>query len=176
MLILRVCVRVQVDQNDHCIDHTAAIVPTAVVPTAGAAGAATTPASIAPAAAVPLAAALTPLPPSPSTGAMTPVAAQREAAEAAAATAKAAAVAAATASEGAAAAAALCTVAATDAEWKEFRPRIEADGKSFRDELVTVKGTRAQLMAQLEKLFSDWSHALGSHAFGSPESIGSSVH
>ena len=46
---------------------------------------------------------------------------------------------------------------AADAEWKEFRPRIEADGKSFRDELVTVKGTRAQLMAQVEKLFLDWS-------------------
>ena len=53
--------------------------------------------------------------------------------------------------------AALCTVTAMDAEWKEFRPRIEADGKSFRDELVTVKGTRAQLMAHLEKLFSAWS-------------------
>ena len=78
-------------------------------------------------------------------------------AEAVAATAKALAAAAVTVSEGAAAVAALCSVAAMDAEWKEFRPRIEADGKSFRDELVTVKGTRAQLMAHLEKLFSDWS-------------------
>ena len=77
--------------------------------------------------------------------------------EAAAATARAAAAAASKASDAAAAAAAICTIAATDAEWKEFRPRIEADGKSFRDELVTVKGTRRQLMTQLAKLFSDWS-------------------
>jgi hypothetical protein len=43
-----------------------------------------------------------------------------------------------------------------DAEWREFCPRIEADGRSFRDELITVKGTRRQLMAHLKKLFADW--------------------
>ena len=82
---------------------------------------------------------------------------KKEEAEAAVTTAKAAAAAALTNANAADEAAALCTTTAMDAEWKEFRPRIEADGKSFRDELVTVKGTRAQLMAQLEKLFSDWS-------------------
>jgi hypothetical protein len=37
------------------------------------------------------------------------------------------------------------------------RPRIEADGRSFRDELITVKGTRRQLMVHLKKRFADWS-------------------
>lgn len=32
-----------------------------------------------------------------------------------------------------------------------------AKGRSFQDELVTVKGTRKQLMDRLEKLFSEWS-------------------
>ena len=44
-----------------------------------------------------------------------------------------------------------------DAEWKEYRPRIEPDGRSFQDELVTIKGTRKQLMERLAKLFVDWS-------------------
>ena len=44
-----------------------------------------------------------------------------------------------------------------DAEWKEYRPRIEPDGRSFQDELVTIKGTRKQLMERLAKLFADWS-------------------
>jgi hypothetical protein len=44
-----------------------------------------------------------------------------------------------------------------DAEWKEYRPRIEPDGRSFQDELVTIKGTRKQLMQRLEKLFAEWS-------------------
>ena len=45
----------------------------------------------------------------------------------------------------------------SDAEWKEYKPRIEPDGRSFQDELVTVKGTRKQLMEKLEMLFADWS-------------------
>ena len=44
-----------------------------------------------------------------------------------------------------------------DAEWKEYRPRIEPDGRSFQDELVKVTGTRKQLMERLAKLFADWS-------------------
>ena len=44
-----------------------------------------------------------------------------------------------------------------DAEWKEYRPHIEPDGRSFQDELVTVKGTRRQLMERLAKLFAEWS-------------------
>jgi hypothetical protein len=44
-----------------------------------------------------------------------------------------------------------------DAEWKEYQPRIEPDGRSFQDELVTIKGTRKQLMERLAKLFADWS-------------------
>jgi len=44
-----------------------------------------------------------------------------------------------------------------DAEWKEYRPRIEPDGRSFQDELVTIKGTRKQLTERLAKLFADWS-------------------
>ena len=44
-----------------------------------------------------------------------------------------------------------------DAEWKEYRPRIEPDGKSYQDELVIVKGTRKQLMERLAKLFAEWS-------------------
>ena len=83
--------------------------------------------------------------------------AKREAAEAAAEAATKAAADAKVVSDGAAAAAAICTLAARDAEWKEFRPRIEADGKSYRDELVTVKGTRLELMTYLHRLFADWS-------------------
>ena len=30
-------------------------------------------------------------------------------------------------------------------------------GRSFQDELVTVKGTRKQLMERLKKLFAEWS-------------------
>ena len=41
-----------------------------------------------------------------------------------------------------------------DAEWKEYRPRVEPDGRSFQDELVTVKGTRKQLMERLQLLFA----------------------
>jgi hypothetical protein len=48
-----------------------------------------------------------------------------------------------------------CDIA--DAEWREFHPRIETTGKSFRDELVTVKGTQRQMMEHLMKLFADWS-------------------
>ena len=44
-----------------------------------------------------------------------------------------------------------------DAEWKEYRPRIEPDGRSFQDELVTIKGTRKQLMERLAKLYAEWS-------------------
>ena len=44
-----------------------------------------------------------------------------------------------------------------DAEWKEYELRIEPDSRSFQDELVTVKGTRKELMARMEKLFADWS-------------------
>ena len=44
-----------------------------------------------------------------------------------------------------------------DAEWKEYRPRIEPDGRSFQDELVKVTGTRKQLMERLAKLFAEWS-------------------
>ena len=44
-----------------------------------------------------------------------------------------------------------------DAEWKEYCPRIEPDGRSFQDELVTRQGTRQQLMERLEKVFADWS-------------------
>ena len=44
-----------------------------------------------------------------------------------------------------------------DAEWKEYKPRMEPDGRSFQDELVTVKGTRKQLMERLRKLFEEWS-------------------
>ena len=44
-----------------------------------------------------------------------------------------------------------------DAEWKEYRPRVEPDGRSFQDELVTVKGTRKQLMERLQLLFAEWS-------------------
>lgn len=44
-----------------------------------------------------------------------------------------------------------------DAEWKEYRPRIEPDGRSFQDELVTIKGTRKQLMERLENVFAEWS-------------------
>jgi hypothetical protein len=45
----------------------------------------------------------------------------------------------------------------TDAEWKVYRPRVESDGRSFRDELTTVKGTRKEFMAMLKKLFDNWS-------------------
>ena len=44
-----------------------------------------------------------------------------------------------------------------DAEWKEYQPVIDPDGRSFQDHLVTVKGTRRQLMERLEKLFAEWS-------------------
>lgn len=44
-----------------------------------------------------------------------------------------------------------------DAEWKEYRPRLDLDGRSFQDELVTKTGTRRQLMERLEKLFAEWS-------------------
>jgi hypothetical protein len=44
-----------------------------------------------------------------------------------------------------------------DAEWKEYRPRVDPEGHSFRDELVTVKGTRKQLMERLQKLYLEWS-------------------
>ena len=44
-----------------------------------------------------------------------------------------------------------------DAEWKEYQPRIEPDGRSFKDELVSITGTRKQLMERLAKLFEDWS-------------------
>lgn len=44
-----------------------------------------------------------------------------------------------------------------DAEWKVYRPRVEADGKSYRDELTTVTGTRKEFMAVLKKLFNNWS-------------------
>ena len=47
-----------------------------------------------------------------------------------------------------------CDIA--NAEWREFLPRIEMTGKLFRDELVTVKGTRRQMMEHLRKLFADW--------------------
>ena len=44
-----------------------------------------------------------------------------------------------------------------DAEWLEYKPRMEPDGRSFGDELTKVKGTRRELMAYLAKCFADWS-------------------
>ena len=44
-----------------------------------------------------------------------------------------------------------------DAEWKEYRPRLEPDGQSHQDQLETVKGTRRQMMDNLAKLFKEWS-------------------
>ena len=40
-----------------------------------------------------------------------------------------------------------------DATWKEWRPRIEKDGKSYQEELVVRKGTRREFMEQLRKVF-----------------------
>lgn len=92
----------------------------------------------------------------------------------------------------------LAAAAAMDAEWKEYRPRIEPDGqppspsqshprpppqpsallgpsyfcpdcppactchlplagKSYQDELVSIKGTRSQLQARLAVLYETWS-------------------
>ena len=44
-----------------------------------------------------------------------------------------------------------------DAEWKEYHPRIEPDGRSFQDELVTRQGSRKQFMAYLRELYRNWS-------------------
>ena len=40
-----------------------------------------------------------------------------------------------------------------DATWKEWRPRIEKDGRSYQEELVVRKGTRREFMEQLRKVF-----------------------
>jgi hypothetical protein len=52
-----------------------------------------------------------------------------------------------------------CPVEQTDGEawWLEYQPRIEPDGTSYGEHLVTVKGTRKQLMELLRKLWMDWS-------------------
>ena len=41
------------------------------------------------------------------------------------------------------------------ATWKEWRPRIEADGKSYQSELREIKGTRKGLMERIEKAYTD---------------------
>lgn len=39
--------------------------------------------------------------------------------------------------------------------WKEWRPRIEADGKSYQQELRTITGTRKGLMERMQAIYSD---------------------
>ena len=40
-----------------------------------------------------------------------------------------------------------------DAQWKEWRPRIEKDGKSYQEELVIVNGSRREFMQRLKLVF-----------------------
>lgn len=41
------------------------------------------------------------------------------------------------------------------ATWKEWRPRIEADGKSYQKEMRTIEGTREGLMLRLKAIFTE---------------------
>ena len=41
------------------------------------------------------------------------------------------------------------------ASWKEWRPRIEKDGKSYQSELRTITGTRKELMERVKTVYAD---------------------
>eukprot|EP00900_Chrysochromulina_parva_P016942 jgi/Chrpa1/25249/Chrysochromulina_OHIO_Genome00026692-RA len=45
--------------------------------------------------------------------------------------------------------------ASKPATWKEWRPRIEKDGKSYQSELRTITGTRKELMERVKAIYSD---------------------
>ena len=43
-----------------------------------------------------------------------------------------------------------------DASYKMFKPRIEADGRSFQDELQTVECTRKELTLRVRECFETY--------------------